>query len=98
MAKPEKDVPAFAHIEALVAEEHRLFEHEPVGGVWIELGGNARPPRGYAGGREERVGFLALKRLDQFRAVEMGARRYSRTSTKEIGRSWRTRTAELVPD
>jgi len=27
MAKPEKDAPVFAHIEALVAEEHRLVEH-----------------------------------------------------------------------
>jgi len=27
MAKPEKDASVFAHIEALVAEEHRLFEH-----------------------------------------------------------------------
>ena len=27
MAKPEKDAPVFAHIEALVAEEHRLFDH-----------------------------------------------------------------------
>jgi len=26
MAKPEKDASVFAHIEALVAEEHRLFE------------------------------------------------------------------------
>jgi hypothetical protein len=27
MAKPEKDASVFAHIEALVAEEHRLVEH-----------------------------------------------------------------------
>ena len=27
MAKPNKDASVFAHIEALVAEEHRLFEH-----------------------------------------------------------------------
>ena len=27
MAKPDKDTAVFAHIEALVAEEHRLFEH-----------------------------------------------------------------------
>ena len=27
MAKPEKDASVFAHIQALVAEEHRLFEH-----------------------------------------------------------------------
>jgi hypothetical protein len=27
MAKHEKDASVFAHIEALVAEEHRLFEH-----------------------------------------------------------------------
>ena len=27
MAKPDKDTSVFAHIEALVAEEHRLFEH-----------------------------------------------------------------------
>ena len=27
MAKPDKDAPVFAHIEALVAEEHRLFDH-----------------------------------------------------------------------
>jgi hypothetical protein len=27
MAKTEKDAHVFAHIEALVAEEHRLFEH-----------------------------------------------------------------------
>ncbi len=26
MAKPAKDASVFAHIEALVAEEHRLFE------------------------------------------------------------------------
>ena len=26
MTKPEKDASVFAHIEALVAEEHRLFE------------------------------------------------------------------------
>jgi len=28
MAKPDKDTSVFAHIEALVAEEHRLFEHK----------------------------------------------------------------------
>ena len=27
MAKPNNDAPVFAHIEALVAEEHRLFDH-----------------------------------------------------------------------
>jgi hypothetical protein len=27
MAKTDKDTHVFAHIEALVAEEHRLFEH-----------------------------------------------------------------------
>ena len=27
MAKPDNDVPVFAHIEALVAEEHKLFDH-----------------------------------------------------------------------
>ena len=27
MAKPEKDASVFAHIETLVAEEHRLFAH-----------------------------------------------------------------------
>ena len=27
MAKPDKDAHVFSHIEALVAEEHRLFEH-----------------------------------------------------------------------
>jgi hypothetical protein len=27
MAKTDKDIHVFAHIEALVAEEHRLFEH-----------------------------------------------------------------------
>ncbi len=27
MAKPDNDAPVFAHIEALVAEEHRLFDH-----------------------------------------------------------------------
>jgi hypothetical protein len=27
MAKPEKDAAVFTHIETLVAEEHRLFEH-----------------------------------------------------------------------
>ena len=27
MAKPEKDAAVFSHIEALVAEEHKLFEH-----------------------------------------------------------------------
>ena len=27
MAKPNQDAPVFAHIEALVAEEHRLFDH-----------------------------------------------------------------------
>lgn len=27
MAKPDKDASVFAHIEALVSEEHRLFEH-----------------------------------------------------------------------
>jgi len=27
MAKPDNDVSVFAHIEALVAEEHRLFDH-----------------------------------------------------------------------
>jgi hypothetical protein len=27
MAKPDQDAPVFAHIEALVAEEHRLFDH-----------------------------------------------------------------------
>ena len=27
MAKPEKDAHVFSHIEALVAEEHKLFEH-----------------------------------------------------------------------
>ncbi len=27
MAKPEKDASVFAHIKALVDEEHRLFEH-----------------------------------------------------------------------
>ncbi len=27
MAKPDNDAPVFAHIEALVDEEHRLFEH-----------------------------------------------------------------------
>ena len=27
MAKPDHDAPVFAHIEALVAEEHRLFDH-----------------------------------------------------------------------
>jgi hypothetical protein len=27
MAKPEKDASVFAHIETLVAEEHRLFDH-----------------------------------------------------------------------
>jgi hypothetical protein len=26
MAKPDTDAPVFSHIEALVAEEHRLFE------------------------------------------------------------------------
>ncbi len=45
VAKPAKDASVFAHIEALVAEEHRLFEHgEPsdeqkkrLGEVQIEL-------------------------------------------------------------
>ena len=27
MANPDKDASVFAHIEALVAEEHRLFDH-----------------------------------------------------------------------
>jgi hypothetical protein len=27
MAKPDNDASVFAHIEALVAEEHRLFDH-----------------------------------------------------------------------
>jgi len=27
VAKPAKDASVFTHIEALVAEEHRLFEH-----------------------------------------------------------------------
>ncbi len=45
MAKPAKDASVFAHIEALVAEEHRLFEHgelsdeqnKRLGEVQIEL-------------------------------------------------------------
>ena len=45
MAKPERDASVFAHIEALVAEEHRLFEHakpsdeqkKRLGEVQIEL-------------------------------------------------------------
>ena len=27
MAKPDNDAPVFSHSEALVAEEHRLFDH-----------------------------------------------------------------------
>lgn len=27
MAKPDQDAPVFAHIQTLVAEEHRLFDH-----------------------------------------------------------------------
>ena len=27
MSKPDKDASVFSHIEALVAEEHRLFDH-----------------------------------------------------------------------
>jgi hypothetical protein len=27
MAKPNQDAPVFAHIQTLVAEEHRLFDH-----------------------------------------------------------------------
>ena len=45
VAKPEKDASVFAHIEALVAEEHRLFAHgelsdeqqKRLGEVQIEL-------------------------------------------------------------
>lgn len=27
MTKPDQDAPVFAHIQTLVAEEHRLFDH-----------------------------------------------------------------------
>jgi Protein of unknown function (DUF2630) len=53
VAKPEKDASVFAHVEALVAEEHRLFEHgelsdeqkNRLGEVQIELDRFATHPR-----------------------------------------------------